>query len=407
MAASDTLRVLFVGNSYVQVNNLPSIITQMAANRGDVLLTSDASVGGSTLQQHSMNGNTLALIAQKGWDFVVLQEQSQMPSFPDAQVAQDTYPYARMLDSLVHVANPCAKTVFYMTWGRKNGDAGNCPYFPLVCTYNGMDSLLRARYTIMAQTNKAVLSPVGVAWHKMRDLYPATDLYQSDESHPSAVGSYLAAATFYTIFFKKDPSLISYDFSLSSIDARNVRQVVTAEVWDSLGKWYRYRSIPPYPVAGFTSSVTGKTVQFTNLSQYAVKYFWDFGDGTTDTATTPTHTYAANAVYQVRLATLNCDGATDTAINAVNVGATGIEQTAAGTLRVYPNPATDRLQIVNAAVPSALALYDAQGRRCLYVAQPQSRELTLELKGLSAGLYFLHIWQADGSRAVRMIDVRP
>lgn len=406
-AAPDTLRVLFVGNSYVQVNNLPDVIAQIAADRGDVLIKTDASVGGSTLQQHLANGNTRAQIAQKGWDFVVLQEQSQLPAFPDAQVAQDCYPYARALDSLVHLANPCAKTVFYMTWGRKNGDAGNCAFFPLICTYNGMDSLLRARYTIMAQANKTVIAPVGVAWHKMRDLYPATDLYQTDESHPSAAGSYLAACTFYTIFFKKNPAAITYDYTLGAGDAANIRQVVKAQVWDSLAKWYQYRNAPPAPKAIFTQNVTGRQVQFSNSSTGGVRYMWSFGDGSTDTASAPGHTYAADGSYGVRLIAINCDGVRDTTTQQLNIGAAGISGTGnAVGLQVYPNPATNALHISSAHTPTAIVLFDAQGRACRSIAQP-SKEQTIDVQGLTAGVYYLQLRFADDAPVVHMIALQP
>jgi hypothetical protein len=142
-----TLRVLFIGNSYTAVNNLPSQIAQLADGTHDTLIYDMSAPGGYTFQQHTTNTTTLSKIQQGNWDYVVLQEQSQLPSFPDAQVASDVYPYAHALDSIIHENNPCAKTIFYVTWGRKNGDASNCAFFPPVCTYDGMDSLLQLRYS--------------------------------------------------------------------------------------------------------------------------------------------------------------------------------------------------------------------------------------------------------------------
>ena len=55
------------------------------------------------------------------WDFVVLQEQSQYPSFPLWQVEQEVFPYANQLNELIHEYNECGNTVFFMTWGRKMG----------------------------------------------------------------------------------------------------------------------------------------------------------------------------------------------------------------------------------------------------------------------------------------------
>ena len=63
-------------------------------------------------------------------------------------------------------------------------------------------------------------------------------------------------------------------------------------------------SYPP-PVADFsysyTSNVAPAFVTFTNLSQDAEQYQWDFGDGNTSTATSPTHTYNEGGYYSVVL----------------------------------------------------------------------------------------------------------
>ncbi len=130
MSQSLAQRVLFLGNSYTNRNNLPSLLLNAALSTGDTIIVDSNTPGGYTLQGHSTNQISLSKIAQGSWDYVVLQEQSQRPSFPDAQVQADVYPYAKQLDSLVQLANSCTETVFFMTWGRKNGDANNCPFFP-------------------------------------------------------------------------------------------------------------------------------------------------------------------------------------------------------------------------------------------------------------------------------------
>jgi hypothetical protein len=89
---------------------------------------------------------------------VVLQEQSQLPSFPDQVVQSQVYPYAAQLSDLIKSTNACGNVIFYMTWGRKNGDNTRCNAQPEVCTYEGMDNLIYQRYVEMAQTNEALLS---------------------------------------------------------------------------------------------------------------------------------------------------------------------------------------------------------------------------------------------------------
>ncbi|MDP1728419.1 MAG: hypothetical protein Q8M15_16665, partial [Bacteroidota bacterium] len=178
-------KVLFLGNSYTSVNNLPLIISTLATSAGDSLVYDFNLQGGFRLYDHYNDFNSKFKIAKGDWDYVVLQEQSQLPSFPMADVAKDVLPFAAGLNQLIKDANPCTITQFYMTWGRKNGDSSNCATWPPVCTYRGMDSLLQLRYHLMANYNRAELSPVGAVWNYLRSNFPSIELYQSDESHPS------------------------------------------------------------------------------------------------------------------------------------------------------------------------------------------------------------------------------
>ncbi|RYE12283.1 MAG: PKD domain-containing protein, partial [Sphingobacteriales bacterium] len=70
---------------------------------------------------------------------------------------------------------------------------------------------------------------------------------------------------------------------------------------------------PAKPVASFTvtnGGCTGPcTVTFTNTSQHATTYIWNFGDGTATSAlANPTHEYTAAGTYTV---TLTASGATE------------------------------------------------------------------------------------------------
>jgi PKD repeat protein len=53
--------------------------------------------------------------------------------------------------------------------------------------------------------------------------------------------------------------------------------------------------------ADFSASTSGLTATFTNKSSGATSYTWDFGDGGTSTDQDPTHTYAADGTYPVKL----------------------------------------------------------------------------------------------------------
>lgn len=72
--------------------------------------------------------------------------------------------------------------------------------------------------------------------------------------------------------------------------------------------------------ACFLSSYEGDEIwetylEFSNCSENATLYIWDFGDSTTSTEENPTHYYSEDGVYIVRLEACNdtgCDVATDT-----------------------------------------------------------------------------------------------
>lgn len=297
-------KVLFIGNSYIYTNNMPQMLQQMATAMGDTLVFDQSVPGGYTLQQHSTDATTIGKIFSQQWDVIVLQEQSQRPAFPPAQVAQDTYPYAHALDSMVRASGSCTETMFFMTWGYKNGDASNCPSYPVICTYEGMQARLRESYLQMAAVNGAIVAPVGAAWKMARDSFATIDLYSPDNSHPNTNGSYLETCVFYASLFHKSPYGCSYTGGLNAGDAAKLQHVAAKITLDSITLWQANRN---YVQAAFTASVSNKTATFQNLSRKATNYYWTFGDGATSTQTAPVHTYATGGQYPVTLqATNNC-----------------------------------------------------------------------------------------------------
>jgi hypothetical protein len=324
-------KVLFIGNSYTYVNDLPLLLSNAAQSVGDSVIYESNCIGGYTLQSHSTNATTLQKIAQANFDFVVLQEQSQLPSFPISQVQSSVYPYAQLLDSLINDANSCTETVFYMTWGRKNGDASNCPNWPPVCTYSGMDSLLRLRYMQMANDNNAIISPVGAVWRHIRNNYPNIELYNADESHPSLEGSYAAACTFYSILFRKNPSQISFISTLDSTDASNIRNAAKLVVYDSLNFW----NVGNYDMnVNFTYTYGSSTgIILLNQSTNYDSVRWDFGDGNQSTAGSPIHVYQQGGTYTITLVGYRCNE-TDTFSLQVSTIQSGLSENQKNEIRI-------------------------------------------------------------------------
>lgn len=236
--AQQSIRVFFAGNSYTLVNDLPRMVADIAQSLGDEMTYASNTPGGCTFEMHCSNA-TMYNICQGGWDFVVLQEQSQLPAFPIEMVEEMVFPFAAQLVDSIYTFNPYGEAMFFMTWGRKNGDTEYGGEYPMMSTYEGMDSLLYNRYMYMGEANDASVCPVGRLWHHLRDTHSEIELYTPDESHPSLAGSYAAACAFYTMLFGRDPDSITYDAGLGMKTAGLIRQATREVVFDSLWKWKR------------------------------------------------------------------------------------------------------------------------------------------------------------------------
>jgi hypothetical protein len=195
-------KVLFIGNSYSYYNSLSQQFESMTKSQmgeGSVQ-THMVSGGALTLKKQWQDGKALAAIKSQQWDYVVLQEQSMLGSSVRINGVQNRYFYqytpffehARLFDQAIKAAG--AKTVFYLTWSRESK-----PQQQKYLTY---------AYMTIAKELNAMVAPVGLVWDKVR-AQNSMDLYVSDGSHPTPLGTYLAASTIYSTVFDTDSSGIS------------------------------------------------------------------------------------------------------------------------------------------------------------------------------------------------------
>lgn len=183
-AVTAPLRILWIGNSYTYVNDLPRTLTMLALAAGENRVPAITAVlkGGQFLRGHAARPDLPALIAQ-GWDYVVLQDQSLAP----IQQPDTVLTYGTRLGTLATQAG--AKVLLYVTWPRRD-------------TPTTADAIA-ATYTKLATAIGATVVPVGPAWMAMREEAPTAELYIDDGSHPSPIGTYLAASTFYRVLYGK------------------------------------------------------------------------------------------------------------------------------------------------------------------------------------------------------------
>lgn len=403
--SQETKKVLFLGNSYTAVNNLPSLVSSIATSLGDVLIYDSNTPGGYTFNGHSTNTTSIAKINSNNWDYVVLQEQSQLPSFPPAQVANDVYPYADSLNRMILENDSCTRTMFYMTWGRKNGDASNCPFYTPVCTYDGMQGRLRASYLEMANDLDAEVSPVGAVWKKFRTDFPLVELYNPDESHPSIHGSYLAACTFYASIYHKSPIGAFVPVGVSAQEASDIQNTVENIVFDSLNIW---RIDTTTVSADFNYvNVINDSYDFTPAYANGDFYYWDFGSGISDTTLSGeilNHNFPGDGTYPVTLIVQRkCDFDT-VSQNIIISPFNSISEFEENEIHIYPNPANDYLQ-VESKNSMEIFIYDWTGR-ILFQQSISIGKTMIPILNLSSGNYFIRFVSEEKSQIQKLSIVK-
>ncbi|MEO9534369.1 MAG: DUF4886 domain-containing protein [Crocinitomicaceae bacterium] len=352
-----TKNVCFLGNSYTYSQDMPGMISSLATADGNTLVKDQNTPGGYTLMGHSTNSTSLSKIATAGWDYVVLQDQSQLPSFPWSQVTSDVFPYAEILSDSIRSANECATPLFFNTWGRRDGDS----QWDSINTFDKMNQRLFIAYEKMASDNSGKRSPVGNGFDHVHNDIAApithTQLYVGDGSHPSVYGAYLAACIFYEIIFESTvegntyfPSGISGSVATYLQDVANhvVNDVDSIEVDFT------------QPEAAFSFVQSGTVVTFTNESIHDFEWFWDFGNGMTSTEENPTIDFGQLGDFTVTLTAINCD-LEDDASELININTNGTDNKESHFI-LYPNPsANGQVNLVSSSVVY-FEIYNAEGK---------------------------------------------
>lgn len=238
----EEIKVLFLGNSYTYVNDLPGIIEEISNKEGKKIIHESVTPGGCTLFQHVESQNSLSKIRKGNWDYVILQEQSQLPVIDYYRQNKLKPSYKALYDSIM-LYNPSAKVVGYMTWGRRYGGQ-QCVNFGdgVYCSadfvdFNHMQDTLTVAYCENAYATNSYVAPVGEAWKAALSSNPELVLHSPDNSHPSYDGSYLAACVFYSIFWNESPIGIFHDEQIDDTKAELLQNIADDVVFNNLEKW--------------------------------------------------------------------------------------------------------------------------------------------------------------------------
>lgn len=188
----DTLRVLFVGNSYTYFENLPQVVSVLSEQTDMVLVTEKITIGGAKLSEHWRGArglNTIEKIRNGGYDIVVLQEWS----LGTVNEKDSAVFYLGLFSRLVRESG--AEPYYYLTWAREK--------------IPQQQDVISRVYRETAALNRATVVPAGEAWARARSLRPEIRLFDPDGTHPSDLGTYLTACVFVATITGELPETIT------------------------------------------------------------------------------------------------------------------------------------------------------------------------------------------------------
>ncbi len=177
----------------------------------------------------------------------------------------------------------------------------------------------------------SLASPIFVgAWARIQSAngnalgFPASKFYASFPGNPSLLHDVTSGNNGYNGNGYNAATGWDYTTGFGSFDIGKVSTYAAAN-WGGGGTTPPPTNTPP--VANFSDTISGLTVNFTDSSTDSdgsiASRSWSFGDGSTSTSTSPSHTYATAGTYTVSLTATDNDGATNTKTSSVTVSSGG------------------------------------------------------------------------------------
>ena len=154
-------------------------------------------------------------------------------------------------------------------------------------------------------------------------------------------------------------------------------------------------TVQPGPIADATPdqtvlSLPNAIILFTNNSQNADTYFWDFGDGESTVDSDPWHQYSSAGAYSVMLIAQRDGCLSDTAYFMIEVGQAAIEDQTIELLRIYPNPTKGSIAIKGEGL-TEIQLFEINGKEVLSSQFNDESLIELDLSALAKGTYLLKV----------------
>lgn len=189
--------VLCIGNSFTFFHDSYKRLAELAESQGHKLNVNAQFVGGYTFHRHLNRDETMGAITYGKFDYVFLQDQSQTPALygQDPVRCHLLAADAVELTERIRCYSPAAKVWIEQTWAYSAGNYGGFGSF------EAFDGYLAKGTAMMAEKSNALVSPIGDAFAICRAERPDINLYDPDNKHQSAFGTYLKSCVNYLLIF--------------------------------------------------------------------------------------------------------------------------------------------------------------------------------------------------------------
>lgn len=157
------------------------------------------------------------------------------------------------------------------------------------------------------------------------------------------------------------------------------------------------------PDTGFTATlVKGRQYNFSANDKVSAIYLWNFGDNTTATGATASHTYTNNGTYNVSLRIANIDSCSESTTHDLTVNASGLAEQMERELgiQLYPNPALHQFTLAYTLAKQSkvhIAILDVTGKQIGVIADAQepggnyNRNVNTADYHMNAGVYLIQL----------------
>ncbi len=217
------LRILFLGNSLMFFNDMPSLFRNLAEKSGKEVYVDSVTRGSATISDfaHSftdVGSQAYRKLQTERWDYVIIEPSRRITPYENTTFAAELES-ARTMQKLA--ASAGAEILLYCVWGNNDGTLTEYNATDPTAMIKGqvhydytrkmhVEFLKEVSTRIATELGGVGVIDAGYAFENSMKTYPNINLYDTDLRHPSLEGSYLAAACVYATIYNESPENIGF-----------------------------------------------------------------------------------------------------------------------------------------------------------------------------------------------------